>query len=107
MLLRDTGPSSAATRIWRIAACKGVRTGCLVSEGDRQNESIAAFSADSGVIFIDAVVAEKWGKRKKRRYSDEESFEWSSPVLPMALVLAADLFAACSLLTDKSRRFIL
>lgn len=107
MLLRDTGPSSAATRIWRIAACKGIRTGCLVSEGDRQNEGIAAFSADSGGDIHRRCCGRKVGKEEKRRYSDEESFEWSSPVLPMALVLAADLFAACSLLTDKSRRFIL
>lgn len=53
------------------------------------------------------LLRQKSGERGKRRYSDEERFESSSPVLPMALVLAADLFAACSLLTDKSRRFIL
>lgn len=29
ILLRDAGPSSAATRIWRIAACKGIRAGVL------------------------------------------------------------------------------
>lgn len=32
----------------------------------RQNKGMVAFSTDSGVIFIDAVAAEKWGKRKKK-----------------------------------------
>ncbi len=48
---------------------------------------------------------EKEGTAKKMR--DKRSLKDNPPVLPMALVLAADLFAACSLLTDKSRRFIL
>lgn len=30
ILLRDAGPSSAATRMSRITACKGVWAGCLV-----------------------------------------------------------------------------
>jgi hypothetical protein len=61
----------------------------------------------SAVILIGRCCGRIVGKEGKRRYSDEERFESSSPVPPMALVLAADLFAACSLLTDKSRRFIL
>jgi hypothetical protein len=68
---------------------------------------LAVLGTHSAVRRIGRCCGRKVGKEEKRRYSDEERFESSSPVLPMALVLAADLFAACSLLTDKSRRFIL
>lgn len=76
-----------------------------------QKDGITMCGTHSGVILIERCGGRKVGTRI-RRYSDEERFEWSSPVwsspvLPLALVLAADLFAACSLLTDKSRRFIL
>lgn len=71
-----------------------------------QKDGITMCSTHSGVILIERCCGRKVGTRI-RRYSDEERFEWSSPVLPLTLVLAADLFAACSLLTDKSRRFIL
>lgn len=71
-----------------------------------QKYGITMCGTHSGVILIERCGGRKVGTRI-RRYSDEERFEWSSPVLPLALVLAADLFAACSLLTDKSRRFIL
>lgn len=36
LLLRDAGPSSAATRIWRIAAGKGVRAGALSANGQSE-----------------------------------------------------------------------
>lgn len=79
MLLRDTGPSSAATRIWRIAACKGVRTGCLVSEGDRQNEGIAAFSTDSGGDIHRRCCGRKVGKEEKKKVQRRREFRMVIP----------------------------
>ena len=72
-----------------------------------QKDAISAFGIHLGVIFIGRYCGRTVRNEEKRRYSDEERFEWSSPMQPIALVLTADFFAACSLLTDKSRRFIL
>ncbi len=54
-----------------------------------QKDGITMCGTHSGVILIERCGGRKVGTRI-RRYSDEE-IQWSSPVLPLALVLAADL----------------
>jgi hypothetical protein len=61
-----------------------------------QKDTISAFGIHLGVIFIGRYCGRTVRNEEKRRYSDEERFEWSSPMQPIALVLTADLF--CRLL---------
>jgi hypothetical protein len=86
-------PRQRACRVSRLVKAYGQ----VVLSANGQSErwsSCVRYSRRSDIHR--ALLRQKSEERGKRRYSDEERFEWSSPVLPMALVLAAELF--CRLL---------
>lgn len=63
---------SAATRIWRIAACKGVRAGALSAKGLWHNGARHSLSGETHRTLL----RQKSGERgKKKVQSDEERFE--------------------------------
>lgn len=95
ILLCDSGPHQ------RQRACRASRPvkayGQVVLSVNGQSEKCSIcvrYSLRSDIHR--ALLRRKSEERGKKRYGDEERFEWSSPVLPMALVLAADPF--CRLL---------
>lgn len=67
ILLRDTGPSSAAMRIWRIAACKGVRACALSAKGLWPSGARHSLSGETHRTLLRQKSGERGKKKVQRR----------------------------------------
>lgn len=67
ILLRDTGPSSAAMRIWRIAACKGVRACALSAKELWPSGARHSLSGETHRTLLRQKSGERGKKKVQRR----------------------------------------